>query len=275
MKKLLFALLLLSQPVWALVPPRKYMADSSCPQDAPFRECYWNNYKHRKGGYYKPSGECISCDTTRALMLVDKKDCDLCPNRTMESVDTLPGLYTSNYCRLKECPPHKPFYEEHWNWSGCKNCKDEPKHIKKEECEQCPNMRWVEGAGCAPDKPGKMYYTGRLLTAAGVEHGMVGGSSPYSIECDSHEWQRCDAVKTSEQECQKCPYTYMKDGFCHMDGWEKINACPEGHTRNACGFCIPCSEINGDKLLKEECEKCPLHVFDNGFCNRTGSPDPT
>ena len=276
MKKLFFVLLFLSCPVWALVAPRVYMVDPSCPKKAPFREGKWHNYEDREGGHYTPSsGKCISCDTTKALMLADAKDCDLCPNRTVESVDTIPGFISSNYCRLKKCPENKPFYEENWNWSGCKNCQDEPKHIKKEECEQCPNMRWIEGSGCAPDKADKMYYNGGILFPNGAKDYLVGGSPPFAIECDSEKWQLCEAVETSEKECSKCSYTYMKDGFCHMDGWKKINACPEGYIRNACGFCIPCDEVNGDKLLKEECEKCPYHVFNNGYCNRNGSPDPT
>ena len=69
-------------------------------------------------------------------------------------------------------------------------------------------MRWVEGAGCAPDKSDRMYYNGTILTPDGHESPLLGGSPPFAIECDSREWQSCKAVNTSEQECQKCPYTY-------------------------------------------------------------------
>ena len=273
MKKLFFIWLFFSCPVWALVAPRMYMADSSCPKNAPFREGQWN-YENRDGGYYTPYGKCISCDTTRALMLVNEKDCDLCPNRTVYKEDTLGGWIQTNYCRLRTCPPEKPFFDNNWNWSGCTSCQDEPKHIKKEECEQCSNMRWVEGAGCAPDKSDRIYYTGTMLSPDGREMSLDGGSPPFDIDCENERWQRCEAIKTSEQECKKCSFTYMKDGFCHMDGWKKVKDCPEGYIRSVCGFCIPCSEVNGDKLSEKECIKCPYHVFNNGHCNRNGSPDP-
>ncbi len=277
MKKLLFVWLFFSCPVLALVAPRMYVVDSSCPKNAPFREGQWHSHKDKEGGYYTPSfGNCISCDTTKAFMLVDAKDCGLCPNRTVEGVDTIPGFIFSNYCRLKTCPPEKPFYDENWNWSGCKSCQDEPKHIKKEECEQCSNMRWIEGAGCAPDKSDRMYYNGKVLFPDGTASFLDGGSPPFVITCDSEKWQHCEAIKTSEEECKKCPFTYMKNGFCHVDGWKKIKACPEGHVRNICGFCIACDVINGDKFFsEEECEKCPYHIFNNGHCNRNGSPDLT
>ena len=261
MKKIFFILLLFSCPAWALVAPRLYMVDLSCPKNAPFRETQWHNYENKEGGYYTPVGNCISCDTTKGLMMMDAKDCALCPNRTTESVDTIAGFITSNYCRLKKCPQDKPFYEEDWNWSGCKNCQDKPKHIKKEECEQCPNMRWVEGAGCAPEKNGRMYYNGTFLTAEGMKMHMDGGSAPFDIDCDSGTWKQCEAVKTSEQECKKCPFTYMKNGFCHMDGWKKINTCSDGYIRNMCGFCFPCDYNEEIRTTKEYCDACPNREY--------------
>ena len=86
MKKLLFVLLFFSSPVWALVEPRLYMVDPSCPKNAPFKET---------GGF----GNCISCDTTKALMMEDPKDCDMCPNRTVDKEDIFGGWIQTNYCR--------------------------------------------------------------------------------------------------------------------------------------------------------------------------------
>ena len=264
MKKLFFLLLLFSCPVWALVEPHLYVMDPACPKNAPFKRGKW--HESRGGEYYTPIGNCISCDTIKALMLVDAKDCDLCPNRTVESVDTLPGFITSNYCRLKVCPPEKPFYEEDWNMSGCKNCQDKPRHIKKEECAQCPNMRWVADIGCVPDKPNMMYYSGEKLDVDGVEIHISVGSDLYIRACDPKEWQDCHALKTSEEECKKCPFTYMKKGFCYMNVGKRIKACPEGHVRNKCGFCISCDEIDRDPLSKEECEKCPNRKMRDHYC---------
>ena len=202
----------------ALVAPEHYMADPTCPQNAPFKRAQWHNYEGRDGGYYTPYGECISCDTTKALMLTDSDECGLCANRTADTTDIFGGWITMHYCRLKECPPDKPFYEEKWNWSGCKSCLDEPSHIRKEECVQCPNMRWVKDLGCAPDKPNRIYYSGTALTADGREISLVGGSFPYILKCQDIPKRLSveTAIKTSAEECAKCSNTYMKDGWCHL-----------------------------------------------------------
>ena len=217
-KAILACTLLLPFSAAALVAPEKYMADSSCPKNAPFKHAQWNNYEGRDGGYYTPYGECISCHTTKAFMLVNAEECNLCPNRTVDNKDIFGGWISTDYCRLKECPPDKPFYEENWNWSGCKSCQDEPKHIKKDECAQCPNMRWVEGVGCAPDKSDRLYYDVTALSQNGVEDHLVGGSPPYVIRCEDirkrSEFEK--AVKTSPEECAHCPNTDMKDGWCYF-----------------------------------------------------------
>ena len=215
MKKALFTVtLFFSFSVSALMAPRFYVADSTCPKNAPFKEA---------GGF----GDCISCGTTKALMMEDAKECDLCPNRTVKKEDSFGGWIQTNYCHLKKCPPNKPFYEENWNWSGCKSCQDEPKHIKKEECKQCPNMHWIEfkthegnikQGYCVPNKKNKIYHSMDFLTKEGYISGIDGGTAPFESDCDNPHVKNWGAVavETSKEECAKCSNIYMKNGWCYF-----------------------------------------------------------
>ena len=217
MKKLLMVFLLMSSlPSVALVAPRKYIADSSCPKEAPFKEMGWNFDEDDGEKYLETHGDCISCNTTRALMLENPKDCDLCPNRTVNEVGELGGWIQTNYCRLKKCPPDKPFYEEKWNWSGCKSCEDKPTLITKEECDQCPNMRWVVGSNfCAPNLSDRVYHGSRweiITNGKKSTERLTGGMVPFSTKCT--ELTPDYGIGVSAKECSYCSNTYMKDGFC-------------------------------------------------------------
>lgn len=209
MKKILFCLVAFFMvSAQALVAPEMYMVDSTCPKDSPFKRAVWHNYQGREGGYYTPLGECISCDSTKAFMLINPDDCDICPNRTTQGID---DILSKRQCRLKQCPKEKPFYEEKWNWSGCKSCEDNPTHITKKECNQCPNMRWVDGLElCAPDKKGILYYSGESL---GRGH-LIGGMLPYTYSCGEDRGEK--ALRTGKLECARCPQTEFKDNWCYL-----------------------------------------------------------
>jgi len=210
MKKIvLLFILFFSYPSWALVAPEIYMVDKTCPKDSPFKLAVW--HYNNGNGYYTPieSGTCISCDTTKGLMLSDEKECGVCPNRTTQGIN---DIISKTQCRLKKCPSDKPFYEEKWNWSGCKACEDMPTHITKEECSKCSNMRWVaEMKLCAPNKKGVIYYNGESL-----DHGhLVGGMLPYAYACDNHRNEV--AIRAGKEECAQCPHTTFKDGWCYFN----------------------------------------------------------
>ncbi|MBQ4471987.1 MAG: hypothetical protein II942_01910 [Alphaproteobacteria bacterium] len=207
MKKVFFTLVLLSSfPCLSMVAPEEYMVDPSCPKNAPFKYASWNDYEDGDDdGYYAPQGKCISCNSPQGLMLINEADCKLCPNRIMDN----------GYCRLKKCPTDKPFYEEKWNWSGCKSCADQPTNITKEECAKCPSMRWLSDVKkCAPNEANFIYYDGEECSETGQRFHLLGGMSPYRFSCQNFTSDFARGIVVSAEECAKCPNTYMKNGCC-------------------------------------------------------------
>ena len=193
MKKIVFLLgLCFVGSVQAMVAPEIFDYEPTCPKDKPFIQVIPER-----------GTECQSCDSLRGLMLKKESDCQRCPHRERTG---------NGECRLKKCPATAPYYESKWNWSGCKNCQDEPTHITKDECLQCPNMRWVEGLNlCAPNKKGVIYYDGESLG----QGRLIGGVLPYSFPCDNSKKEK--AIRAGREECCLCPHTKFQDGWCYSD----------------------------------------------------------
>ncbi len=197
-------------------PATTYAFDPRCPVDRPFIRsgpilvaCSISGKMEKEE--CKIEAGCVSCNSLESLlMLGNAEDCSKCPNRILDE--------SGRYCRLKECPKDKPFYEA---TRGCKSCEDEPLFISKEECEQCPGRRWVEvpdsGTAdvrnyCAPDLSDRVYHgenrvqiteKGRLLIP------LYYMTLPYFTLCSE-----LNGISVSAEECARCPNTYMKDGFC-------------------------------------------------------------
>lgn len=290
MRRVLFALALLcASSALALVAPEEYSIDPTCPQNAPFSSI---------------NRRCVSCDTPRALMLEDPKDCAVCRNRTVDNVDSFGGWITSHYCRLKKCPKDKPFYEEKWNSSGCKSCEDEPTFITKEQCDKCQNMRWVKDANyCAPNLQDRVYHQNgnvKIWRNGEVMYSvpMDGGMAPWSTSCT--DLTPSYGMAVSPNECARCQNTYMKDGFCfgrldcaNEPKWvtkEDCTKCPNMRWVDNTAFKMPsycapdlpdsiyfagegwikCSNIypdlHGLLINAEECARCPNTYMKDGFC---------
>lgn len=200
--------------VCATGPAATYAFDPRCPVDRPFIErgaprlgvCSKNENMGKEE--CKIEAGCVSCNSLESLlMLGNAEDCSKCSNRMLDE--------SGRYCRLKECPKEKPFYEIS---RGCKSCEDEPVFINKAECEQCPGRRWVEDAKyCAPDVPGRFYHKNGDVKIwqdgqVALTLPLTGGGAPWFTSCGHLSPSYGMAV--SEQECARCPNTYMKDGFC-------------------------------------------------------------
>ena len=220
MKKIvaLGVLLFFSLPVFSATGPSvTYAFEAKCPADKPFVKSgevqVGRCSKDVKTGKEECEVQfnCVSCNSLKALlMLGNSEDCSKCPNRMLDE--------SGKYCRLKECPSDKPFYEKA---SGCKSCADSPKFIKKEECEQCPGVRWVEvpdfgtvgiDSYCAPDLPDRVYhgFNRVQMTEKGILVSPLYYRDPYFFTLCSE----LDGIAVSAEECAHCPNAYMKDGFC-------------------------------------------------------------
>ena len=207
MKKIITISILLFASTAMAYFPHGWAINPACPKDKPFQ--YFTGFDPNW------KGNCLSCDDDQFFYASEKQCKETCPNRIWEGRKS-PSLHAS-YCR-KICPPDKPFfdlYEEQ-----CKSCTEYPAYIKKDECLQCPNMRWVtldeNYPVCLPKDALIANTYGFIQNHSIVENIIIGprrlNTPPVTLPCHNDFVY----VYTSPEECAQCSNTYMQDGKCYF-----------------------------------------------------------
>ena len=174
------------------------------------------------------NGTCYSCEEESPIP-TDTQECQKCPNRKQYGA----------FCRGK-CDEFEPMQD---NQGRCYDCDEERGlEIPLSECRKCSNREMV-GYGCyekCPDYAPLVDQDGNCYTCdldqEKVRHHYNGGGqemTPAMLSGDqfiavkgpekaAHLWNKNQAVeyysvaavKTSKENCRKCPNLTYKDGFC-------------------------------------------------------------
>ena len=223
---------------------------ATCPKDRPIMDKW---------------GECHACDDEYNFQ-TDEIECQKCPNRRQYG----------EYCKMA-CDKYEPMQDVEGD-GHCYDCDEEDGlGIPASECAKCPNREMV-GDGCfekCPDYAPLVDEDGTCYTCDMEEYitrHYYSGGRIYSVDgrviYDTTGGYSMQAVKTSKENCLKCPNRIYRDGYC-------INKAPQGifMTDLKSKQYYACSvEISLD-IPKEECDKCSNRIMIGNACVMKECPD--
>ena len=220
---------------------------TTCPKDRPIMDKW---------------GGCHACDDEYNFQ-TDEIECQKCPNRRQYG----------EYCKIA-CDKYEPMQDVDGN-GRCYDCDyEDGLGIPKSECNKCPNREMVND-GCfekCPDYAPLVDENGTCYTCDMEEHitrryyhaFSVSGTLVYNTT-GGYSMQ---AVKTSKENCSKCPNRIYRDGYC-------INKAPQGiyMTDLQSKQYYSCSVERPLNIPKEECDKCANRMMIGNACVIKECPD--
>ena len=203
---------------------------------------------------------CFVCDGLEDVIVVNKEDCNVCPNRevrTEEDEYYVEGKEIKKYiyhCQLKQCPENAPLRGD----GDCLSCEegvwtDDPKEI----CDKCPNRQFIDKGEVVfvGVKDGNRWIKKTAHAGCYLKEDKDGYDEPlFSVPLEE------EVLTPPCEEGKNCIIGYIT-GIARI--W--CSDIPQYYCEHRQRF-YPCDEKDDIETLPEVCAKCPNRDYVEGKC---------